>query len=115
MKLDILGNPQSFAVAAGDTPFYSGDSLRGTKVCNCKSRGIYDCKCPRRYSDARLGWDSYREQWYYGDNLFCVVVADSPYDLPVYLRMDQAYRHDSVLCIFALSEVRELYPNIRIT
>ncbi|WP_148258444.1 hypothetical protein [Mahella australiensis] len=116
MKLGILGNPQSFVVAADGTPFYSGANPRGTKVCDCKSRGIYDCKCPRRYSDpdARLGWDSYREQWYYGDNLFCVVAADSPYDPPVYLRMGQASRHDSVLCIFALSEVRELYPNIRI-
>ncbi|WP_216086243.1 hypothetical protein [Mahella australiensis] len=108
MKLGILGNPQCFAVAADGTPFYSGGNPGGTKVCDCKS--------PRRYSDmdARWGWNSYRDQWFYGDNLFCIVAADSPYDLPVYLRICQASRHDSVLCIFALSELRELYPDMRI-
>lgn len=115
--MGILGDVKHFSVAADGTPFYSGGNPRGTKVCDCKSHGIYDCKCPRRYSDldARWGWDSYREQWYFGNNLFCVVAADSPYDLPVYLRIGQASRHDSVLNVFALPEVRKLYPAIHIT
>lgn len=50
--MGILGDVKHFSVAADGTPFYSGGNPRGTKVCDCKSHGIYDCKCPRRYSDS---------------------------------------------------------------
>jgi hypothetical protein len=87
LQLGILGNQQAFSVAADGTPFHSGASHYGVKVCKCKFKGIFNCKCPRRYSDpdATWGWDSYREQWFYGDTLFCITASDSPYDLPVYL------------------------------
>jgi hypothetical protein len=114
LKLGILGNQQAFSVAADGTPFYSGASHYGVKVCDCKSKGIFDCKCPRLYSDpdATWGWDSYREQWFYGDTLFCITASDSPYDLPIYLRKAQAQRHDAIITIFALDEIIKLYPNI---
>lgn len=113
-KMGILGDVQKLSVAGDGTPFYSGASHYGTKVCDCKKHGVYDCKCPRRYSDpdARWGWDSYREQWFYGDTLFNITASDSPYDLPIYLRKAQASRHDSILAVFAMSEVRKLYPDL---
>ena len=112
--MGILGDVQKLSVAGDGTPFYSGASHYGTKVCDCKKHGVYDCKCPRRYSDpdARWGWDSYREQWFYGDTLFNITASDSPYDLPIYLRKAQASRHDSILAVFAMSEVRKLYPDL---
>jgi len=115
-EMGILGDKDNFSVAADGTPFYSGASHYGTKVCDCKKHGVYNCKCPRRYADpdAKWGWDSYREQWFYGDNLFNITASDSPYDLPIYLRNAQASRHDSILTVFAMSEVRKLYPNLRI-
>ncbi|MBA1335211.1 MAG: hypothetical protein HPY66_0833 [Firmicutes bacterium] len=72
---------QKLSVAGDGTPFYSGASHYGTKVCDCKEHGIYDCQCPRRYSDpdARWGWDSYREQWFYRNNLFNITASDSPF------------------------------------
>jgi hypothetical protein len=114
LQLGILGNQQAFSVAADGTPFYSGASHYGVKVCDCKSKGIFNCKCHRRYSDpdATWGWDSYREQWFYGDTLFCITASDSPYDLPIYLRKAQGQRHDAIITIFALDEVIKLYPNI---
>lgn len=114
LQLGILGNKQAFSIANDGTPFYSGASHYGVKACDCKSNGIFNCKCPRRYSDpdATWGWDSYREQWFYGDTLFCVTAADSPYDLPIYLRKAQAQRHDGIIAIFALDETRKLYPDI---
>lgn len=48
--------------------------------------------------------------FFYGDTLFSATASDSPYDLPIYLRIAQATRHDSILTIFALSEFRKLYP-----
>jgi hypothetical protein len=94
--------------------YKSGASHFGVKICDCKSKGIYNCKCPRRYSDpdARWGWDSYHEEYYYGDTLFSTTASDSPYDLPIYLRIAQATRHDSILTVFALNEVRKMYPNL---
>lgn len=114
LKMGILGNPKSFSISNDGTPYYSGASHYGVKVCDCKSKGIFDCKCKRRYSDpdATWGWDSYREQWFYGDTLFVCTAADSPYDLPIYLRKAQAQRHDSIIAVFALNEVIKLYPDI---
>ena len=112
--LGILGDTNKFSFAMDGSCYNSGASHFGVKICECRSNGIYNCKCPRRYSDpdARWGWDSYHEQYFYGDTLFSTTASDSPYDLPIYLRIAQAPRHDSVLTMFALSEVRKLYPCI---
>lgn len=115
-SMGILGDLKKFSVAMDGSCYNSGASHYGVKVCDCRSKGIYNCKCPRRYSDpdARWGWDSYHEQYFYGDTLFNTTASDSPYDLTVYLRIAQAPRHDSILTIFALSEFRKLYPNLPI-
>ncbi|MCQ1531841.1 hypothetical protein [Lutispora saccharofermentans] len=113
--MGILGNVNDLSVAFDGSTFYSGASHYGVKVCDCKSQGIYNCKCPRRFSDpdARWGWDSYREQWFFGNTLFNVTVSDSPYDLPIYLKMVQASRHDSITTVFALEDIHKIYPNLR--
>lgn len=114
--MGILGDLEKFSIAMDGSCYNSGASHHGLKVCDCRSKGIYNCKCPRHYSDpdARWGWDSYHEQYFYGDTLFNTAASDSPYDLTVYLRIAQAPRHDSILTIFALSEFRKLYPNLPI-
>lgn len=88
-KMGILGDINNLSLAFDGSPFYSGASHYGVKVCDCKSKGIYNCHCPRRYSDpdACWGWDSYREQWFFGNTLFNVTASDSPYDLPIYIKM----------------------------
>ena len=113
-KMGILGNMGNFSVALDGSTFYSGASHYGIKVCDCRSKGVYDCKCARRFSDpdARWGWDSYREQWFFGNMLFNVTASDSPYDLPIHIKLVQASRHDSATAIFALLELKELYPLI---
>jgi hypothetical protein len=114
-KLGLLGNPSDISVAFDGSPYYSSASHYGVKVCDCKSKGIHNCKCPRRYSDpdATWGWDSYRERWFFGNTLFNVTASDSPNDLPIYLKIVQASRHDSVTTIFALRDIFELYPNLK--
>ena len=113
-KMGILGDPHKLSIAMDGSCYNSGASHFGVKVCDCRSKGIYDCKCSRRYSDpdARWGWDSYHEEYFYGDTLFSTTASDSPYDLPIYLRIAQATRHDSILTVFALNEVRKMYPNL---
>lgn len=113
-KLGLLGDSKKLSIAMDGSCYKSGASHFGVKICDCKSKGIYSCKCPRKYSDpdARWGWDSYHEEYYYGDTLFSTTASDSPYDLPIYLRIAQATRHDSILTVFALNEVRKLFPNL---
>jgi len=115
-QLGLIGNPQALSLAGDGTAHYSGASHYGVKVCECKSKGIYDCKCPRRYSDpdATWGWDSYRECYFYGDMNYFLTATEGLYDLPVYIRTVQAKRHDSSTTIFALQEFRELFPNMSI-
>jgi hypothetical protein len=113
-KMGLLGDSKKLSIAMDGSCYKSGASHFGVKVCDCRSKGIYNCKCPRKYSDpdARWGWDSYHEEYYYGDTLFSTTASDSPYDLPIYLRIAQATRHDSILTVFALNEVRKMYPNL---
>ncbi|OAA88835.1 hypothetical protein [Clostridium ljungdahlii] len=113
-KMGILGDINNLSLAFDGSSFYSGASHYGVKVCDCKSKGIYNCHCPRRYSDpdARWGWDSYRAQWFFGNTLFNVTASDSPYDLPIYIKMVQASRHDSITTVFALESILNLYPHL---
>ncbi len=112
--MGILGNVNDLSVAFDGSPFYSGASHYGVKVCDCRSKGIYNCQCPRRFSDpdARWGWDSYRKQWFFGNTLFNVTASDSPYDLPIYIKMVQASRHDSITTVFALQDIHKLYKGL---
>ena len=113
--MGILGNTKSLSVAFDGSPFYSGASHYGVKVCDCRSKGIYNCQCPRRFSDpdAKWGWDSYREQWFFGNTLFNVTASDSPYDLTIYLKMVQASRHDSITTVYALDDIHRLFPELQ--
>ena len=112
--MGLLGDVDALSAAFDGTAFYSGASPYGIKVCDCISKRVYRCKCPRRFSDpdARWGWDSYRSQWFFGNTLFNVTAADSPYDLPIFLKMVQASRHDSITTVFALQDLRKLYPSL---
>lgn len=113
--MGILGNVNDLSVAFESFHFYSGASHYGIKVCNCKSKGIYNCECPRRFSDpdAKCGWDSYREQWFFGDILFNVTPSDSPYVLPISIKIVQASHHDSISTVFVLDDIHNIYPYMR--
>lgn len=113
-SMGLLGDINNLSVAFDGSSYYSGASHYGVKVCDCRSKGTYNCTCKRRYSDpdATWGWDSYRERWYYGDTLFNVTASDSPNDLPIYLRIVQASRHDSITTVFALRDIHNMYTQI---
>lgn len=56
------------------------------------------------------GWDSYREEYYYGRGLYAFTAADSPYDLPIYLNLFKAERHDSVIFVLSFFDLLNSYP-----
>ena len=118
VRQGLFGDPQKLVVSGDGTCVLSGGSAWGSKQCSCREQGLYNCDCPRIFSDpfARYGWDSYHNCYFYGHTAY-VLAAYNPVlkcDLPIYLRMVQANRHDSVSSIVALSEFRSLYPDFTI-
>ena len=116
-KAGLLGDTQKLVISGDGTCINTGGSPYGIRVCNCKSKGIFSCDCHRRFSDpdARHGWDSYQEVWFYGHCGYFLSIYNPllKSDLPLYLRLVEAQRHDGVTAIVALAEARKLYPNFK--
>ena len=116
VKLGLIAGPLD--VSGDGTCIETGASHYGKKVCDCRKNGIYKCSCPKKFSDpnATWGWDSHKNQFFYGYSGYFISTynKDLKVDLPLYLRLVEASRHDSVSAVFALAEFRELYPNLRI-
>jgi len=110
--------PRDVSASGDGTCIETGASSYGKKVCKCIENGIFRCTCDRKYSDpnANWGWDSHNERFFYGHTGYFIATHNKVLktDLPLYLRLVQANRHDSVSTIFALFEFRELYPNLRL-
>jgi len=114
-KLGLLGDIEHLRIAGDGSSVRTGASRYGKMTCTCRKQGVFNCRCPRRYSDpdASWGWDSYREEYYYGRGLYAFSAADSPYDLPVYLLFHKAERHDSVAFVPSFFDFMHLYPEFR--
>jgi len=117
VELGLLPH-DSFTAAGDGTCLPVPSSHYGMKDCKCHDNSIWGCKCDRRYSDpdARWGWDSSKEQWFYGHTIYLLSSYNKDYhvDLPLYFRFVGANRHDSVSGVVALAEFRELCPDLPI-
>jgi len=116
-KMGLLGDTNNLTISGDGTCIESGSNPRGKPTCKCRENGIYKCNCKRRYSDpqATWGWDSYNERYFWGYSLYVFGTCDGGYDLPIYLHLAQAKRHDSCVSIFALSRFRSLHPRFSIS
>ena len=87
--------PDSLAIAGDGTPVVTSLRERKKRICDCKQKGITDCKCDRYFSqpDCDIGWNSSRDCWYHGYDLYMLV--DSQSDLPVFPHFSCASKHDS--------------------
>jgi hypothetical protein len=107
--------PDEIDLSGDGTCLETGASHYGVKTCECKD---FKCDCPRRFSDpnATWGWDSHNEQWFYGYTGYFISTynRDLKADLPLYLRLVEASRHDSVSAVVALAEFRDLYPDLTV-
>lgn len=114
----LVGDTNNIITSGDGTCISSGADPSGTKKCSCVSEGNYNCQCSRKFSDpeARWGWDSYEEVWFYGYTGYFLACYNpiTKVDLPIYIRLVQAQRHDSVSAIVALAEFSKLYPNFQL-
>lgn len=116
VALGFVPDPMALVSSGDGSPLRTGTSPAGVKVCHCREQGIFRCSCPRRYPDpdASWGWDSYRNSFFYGYTLYELTSADSRYELPLFVTLAQAHRHDSVLGVVALAQFRELFPHLKV-
>jgi hypothetical protein len=105
-KLGLLGNLQSLGAVGDGTPVETARLPRSKPICDCCAQGINNCSHPRHYSqpDCNSGWDSSREKYFFGYHLYMISTSDSPYDLPLYPRLQPASRHDSVSLVVSSIE-----------
>ncbi len=92
-----LIDPSDLSIAGDGTPVVTSARERKHPACNCSEKGIMDCSCDRFFSqpDCDIGWDSSRDRFYFGYDLYMLVAANSESDLPVFSLLNPASKHDS--------------------
>jgi hypothetical protein len=106
---------QVVSVSGDGTCIATGASPYGRRICDCTD---FFCDCYRIFSDpnATWGWDSHNERYFYGYTGYFISTynRELKLDLPLYLRIVDAKRHDSISAVVALAEFRDLYPNLKL-
>jgi len=107
-----LIHSDALALAGDGTPVVTSHRERKKRICKCKENGITDCKCDRYFSqpDCDIGWDSSRDCYYHGYNLYMLVDFQS--DLPVFPHFCCASKHDSHGFLHAFFRMKFICPKI---
>lgn len=110
-QFGLLGNLDAISVAGDGTPLETARYPRSKPTCDCRAQGLKECHHPREYSqpDCDSGWDSSRERYFNGYHLYMLSASDSPYDLPLYPRLQPASRHDSVSLVVSSIEFSQRF------
>jgi hypothetical protein len=92
----LLGDTKVMKVSGDGSALVTGANPHGKRVCKCREEGIYDCDCPRYYTDATADWgyDSYRDCYYFGHTYYQHVVSTNGHDLPLQVSISQASETD---------------------
>ena len=107
----------SLALAGDGTPVVTSHRERKHRICDCASKGITDCKCDRYFSqpDCDIGWDSSRDCYYHGYDLYMLVASDSESDLPVFPLLNPASKHDSHGFLLNFFRMKSFLPDFHVT
>ena len=114
-SLDLGLLEDRITISGDGTCMRTNASHFGKKTCECES---FICDCPRKFSDpnATWGWDSHNKQWFYGYTGYFISTYNKnlKLDLPLYFRLVDAKRHDSISAVVAIDEFLRLYPNLTV-
>ena len=110
-----LIHSDALALAGDGTPVVTSHKERKKRICKCKENGITDCKCDRYFSqpDCDIGWDSSRDCYYHGYDLYMLV--DSQSDLPVFPHFCCASKHDSHGFLHAFFRMKSFLPDYTVS
>lgn len=112
-----LITPDALALAGDGTPIVTSARMRKHRVCDCASKGIFDCNCDHYFSqpDCDMGWDSSRGYFYHGYDLYMLVASDSESDLPVFPLLNPASMHDSHGFLHTFFRMKSFLPKFQVT
>ena len=112
-----LINADSLSVAGDGTPIVTSHRMRSNRICYCHKNGISKCSCDRYFSqpDCDIGWDSSRDCWYHGYDLYMLVASDSESDLPVFPLLNPASKHDSHGFLETFFRMKSFLPDFIVT
>lgn len=110
-----LIHKDNLALADDGTPVVTSHRERKKRICKCKENGISDCNCDRYFSqpDCDIGWDSSRDCFYHGYDLYMLI--DSQSDLPVFPHYSCASKHDSHGFLQAFFRMKSFLPNYQVS
>jgi hypothetical protein len=105
----LLGDTEALTVSGDGSSLVTGASPRGKPSCNCRENGIYDCDCPRYYSDAAADWgyDSYRDCCYFGHTYYQHIVSTNGHDLPIHVSISSASETDYTLSMKDMDRLKK--------
>jgi len=108
-KRGLLGDTDSITVSGDGSSLPTGASPNGKPSCKCSEEGIYNCKCPRYYSDSTADWgyDSYRECYYFGHRYYQHVVSTNGHDLPLHVSISRASETDYTLSMKDMDRLKK--------
>ena len=106
-------NPAHLNISGDGTPVVTAARFRSHHICDCWKTGNFDCDCNRYFPqpDCSVGWDSSRDCWYFGYDLYILTDADS--DLPLFPLYHAASKHDSHGFCEAFFRFRNLAPDLK--
>ena len=115
VKRELI-TPESLAVAGDGTPVMTSHRERRKRICDCAEKGITDCKCDRYFSqpDCDIGWDSSRDCFYHGYDLYMIVASDSDSDLPIFPLLNPASKHDSHGFLETYFRMKSFLPDVHV-
>jgi len=107
----LLGELNKLKVCGDGSALESGANCNGQPTCDCRSKGIYKCKCDRIYSDptANWGFDPYRQIYYFGHTFYQHTVSVSGHDLPLHITMGPASESDFTLSMKSLDSMLKMF------
>lgn len=110
-----LVHSDSLALAGDGTPVVTSHRERKKRICDCWKNGIASCKCDRYFSqpDCDTGWDSSRDCFYHGYDLY--MLADAESGLPVFPHFSCASRHDSLGFLHAFFRMKSFLPDFKVS
>lgn len=100
---------------AGDgTPVRASARLRSHHICDCRKKGLPKCNCERLFlqPDCDIGWDSSRECYYFGYDVYIHTETNSRRALPIAVRMAPASEHDSHSFIRSFHKMIAVRPDL---
>lgn len=111
-----LINNTHLSIAGDGTPVITSARERKHRVCDCLEKGITDSDCNRFFSqpDCDIGWDSSRNCFYHGYDLYMLVASDSGSDLPIFPILHPASMHDSHGFLNTFFRMKSFLPDFHV-